>query len=747
MAQLIIPQDFYKTEIRDGFPIGELMKRNWAAQLQVLEDVKEMCAKHDIKWFAFAGTALGAVRHKGFIPWDDDIDICMPGEDFIKFLYHMEEFEGKYIPLSAYSREDWVTRDITRIGNTDKFNFSNENLDRWHNCPFAIGTDIFPLYYIPRDKEKEEYILDLLEKVNALFEINEYNIKLIKEGRIEESKGLTDIISASIIGLQEDTGYEFTSDRTLANQLCILFDQICRFTTKEEADYMARMIPYMRSKKWRFRTDFFDKSVQVPYEMITVPLPKDIDGYCKVLYGDDYLKPRKGGQSHDYPYFGKQLRIVENKIEVLDWAQKHQSSGELTLTIPHNQKLADSKNEKCVVLYYTGVREMMIYGEYVIGKIKDLIEYFKQNQDTLQLWWCPGSFIKEEKDVPPFSRLVPELKEQYENLIREFRESGIGICDESGDIEKALTDCDMYYGDDSFLSELFGKTGKPVYIQDYHTRLLSEDLGCKKIENSGIFEGKVKPMFAEAAYLEDGKGYAFATNMNALFKIDTNNNTCEYLLSVPGEKSNGDFLYTIVKKTEGGLLFIPGSANNAFLFYPKDETIKKYNVYTDTMSQWHDALKFADWVENNGKWYFFGERYTHVLKVDPKTGESVMIGIGRERTEWMRHSAYREGGLVKLVADNSKEMLIFNLRTDGIVVKKEYNSKEVKPKLKENSYKLISLRNKEIELKGDLIKFIDSAFDNYIGEQGMVIKEKEDWVSIEETIEYVKHKKRVNKEV
>ena len=74
---LQFPDEYYEDEVRNGFYVSSAMKKSWAAQLTILDNVASFCADNDIKWFADFGTLLGAVRHKGFIPWDDDIDICM----------------------------------------------------------------------------------------------------------------------------------------------------------------------------------------------------------------------------------------------------------------------------------------------------------------------------------------------------------------------------------------------------------------------------------------------------------------------------------------------------------------------------------------------------------------------------------------------------------------------------------------------------------------------------------------------
>lgn len=71
--ELEFSADYFKTEVRDGFEIPAMMKRAWAAQMEVLHVVAGVCKNNGIRYFADGGTLLGAVRHKGMIPWDDDI--------------------------------------------------------------------------------------------------------------------------------------------------------------------------------------------------------------------------------------------------------------------------------------------------------------------------------------------------------------------------------------------------------------------------------------------------------------------------------------------------------------------------------------------------------------------------------------------------------------------------------------------------------------------------------------------------
>ncbi len=115
---------YFKEETIQGFTISKTMKHAWAAQLEVLRTIMEICEKQNLTCYAFWGTLLGAVRHQGFIPWDDDIDIAMKREDYIKFLQAAgSELPEEYCVLNAYTETEWP-HFLTRVTNSHKIDTS-----------------------------------------------------------------------------------------------------------------------------------------------------------------------------------------------------------------------------------------------------------------------------------------------------------------------------------------------------------------------------------------------------------------------------------------------------------------------------------------------------------------------------------------------------------------------------------------------------------------------------------------------
>ena len=102
--KLDIPKEFLDEEERCGFHITKKQKEVWAVELDLLVELDRVCKKYNLKYCATGGTLLGAIRHKGFIPWDDDIDVMMLRDDYEKLCnIAPQEFKDPYFFQTEYS--------------------------------------------------------------------------------------------------------------------------------------------------------------------------------------------------------------------------------------------------------------------------------------------------------------------------------------------------------------------------------------------------------------------------------------------------------------------------------------------------------------------------------------------------------------------------------------------------------------------------------------------------------------------
>ena len=135
------------------------------AELYILDELKRICNKHGLRYFLYGGTLLGAVRHKGFIPWDDDIDIVMPREDYDRFqkIAIDELGEDFFLQNNNTDHEFNLLFSKIRLNNT----YVREEKFDGKKMHQGIFIDILPLDLYPDDKPKIINSI-LLEKFNVL---------------------------------------------------------------------------------------------------------------------------------------------------------------------------------------------------------------------------------------------------------------------------------------------------------------------------------------------------------------------------------------------------------------------------------------------------------------------------------------------------------------------------------------------------------------------------------------------------
>jgi lipopolysaccharide cholinephosphotransferase len=139
--------------------LNQVQRRIWAAEQEILDVIHQVCTEHGLRYSLAYGTLIGAVRHKGFIPWDDDIDIMMPREDYEKLLAVWDQSTPKGYILQNTRTDPDFTQNFTKI-RKDHTTFLQGEEERAKQYHKGIFVDIFPGDRVPAGKigQKMQYI-------------------------------------------------------------------------------------------------------------------------------------------------------------------------------------------------------------------------------------------------------------------------------------------------------------------------------------------------------------------------------------------------------------------------------------------------------------------------------------------------------------------------------------------------------------------------------------------------------------
>ncbi len=297
-------EDYFREEVREGFMISEMMKRAWAAQLEVLSEIKRVCEILDIQYFADWGTMLGAVRHNGFIPWDDDLDIGMLRPDYMRFLDEAPKHLDKWFELKSVYNDP--TDDIVkaRVINERHINFNRDFLERFHNCPYVVGVDIFPVDNIPSDKKKLDETVDILK----------FLLKV--EASVPEEGPYDDDVMDLMKQIEDGLGIEIDYNNRLRHEAKKAFDIVsARYMDEDTAEVSCMLALAIDWDYYHCDRKWYDKYIDMPFEVTTIPVPVGYDNILRFNYGDDYMTPKNVGASHDYPFYREQRDGLREVME------------------------------------------------------------------------------------------------------------------------------------------------------------------------------------------------------------------------------------------------------------------------------------------------------------------------------------------------------------------------------------------------------------------------------------------------
>ena len=236
--------------------------------LEIAEYLVDFCDKHELRVFLYAGSLLGAIRHNGFIPWDDDIDMVMPAPDYNKLLeLWPKEADTDRYSLVYQTREynDHHLSASIKDNNTTFITEASYNVDGIQ----GVGIDLGPIHAAPKSKLGQKFQL-----------ICAAGCSLFKASRLPNRQSkLVYNASRVLLGIFRTPNIRYLIWNTL-ERLASIPDK-----TYEKQIYAREfsMFPYIT---WIFEKNWFDKVEYVPYEHTKMPIPVGAHQYLTKRYGN-----------------------------------------------------------------------------------------------------------------------------------------------------------------------------------------------------------------------------------------------------------------------------------------------------------------------------------------------------------------------------------------------------------------------------------------------------------------------------
>lgn len=297
----ILPESFFKPETICDFYVDETRKKIWAVEIDLLRKFDTVCRQHGLRYYIGYGGLLGIVRHKGFIPWDDDVDVMMFREDYEKFI-KISKLDFQYPYELQLPKENGYYYTFARVRNSNTTAFPE--VFKYQPYNHGMYLDIFPmdnvqLYDVPEIFEIQK---SLMIECSTYMRRSHPNLTAKDKERIANTPFRN----------PDDIYDEFLKNATLHNN--------------EDTEYVCTYVfaPY-GWKKVTWPRRFFDEPNEFNFYGINVWIPKNAEEILQIQYGNykEFPPVEKRGEWHsdilvdpDKPYKEvlRTLLMEEKKI-------------------------------------------------------------------------------------------------------------------------------------------------------------------------------------------------------------------------------------------------------------------------------------------------------------------------------------------------------------------------------------------------------------------------------------------------
>ena len=262
--------------------------------LDILRDIHQFCVDNDIKYTLQGGTLLGAVRHQGFIPWDDDIDIAMPRPDYERFIHTYQSSKGyKVFSRELPQHKDNVYIAYARVCDMES-TWVDDSYYPWTDVTKGVWIDLFPL---DGDFESEEMAKARLKIMIKLYD-HTLRIRTSKK-HFYEINGLKNKMKLFFKKLYSCFVSYDLLDKTIA---------LCKELDYNTSSHYCNLSFLRYGIRERHRKEVLEKTIIVPFGEDKFSIMAGYDEALKEKYGDYMVLPplHKQVRAHDcYHYYWK----------------------------------------------------------------------------------------------------------------------------------------------------------------------------------------------------------------------------------------------------------------------------------------------------------------------------------------------------------------------------------------------------------------------------------------------------------